>query len=1247
MVEHIKEVLIKSRSKKDLLFAKDNLTEEEKDNFFKILDSDSFKKFISEEEMDMDWIFQLAFNMYSSEQAQERIKNINKLELRQQVAVISCLPSDEEKLKYLFPQNEDFEDANACIISSLSNNLLKLEKLSLLKDEENKSLVLETLSTDELKVQSLSLLSDDYSKASVISSFTSDELKVQSLSLLSDDSNKASVISSFTSDELKVQSLSLLSDDYSKASVISSFASDELKIQSLSNLSNDYSKEDVISSFTSDELKVQSLSLLSDDSNKADVIRSFTSDELKVQSLSLLSDNYSKARVISSFTSDELKVQSLSLLSDDSNKADVIRSFTSDELKVQSLSNLSDDSNKARVIRSIASDELKLKGLISIYLTWFEKERDKGMSKKLKILEEYQKLFQGINSLIDSFIDYIKRNQECLDEKSITQIAGVLHQFDISNSLELSNLKQQIAPLVLSSSNPVEKFNEIEEIFLKNNLPMMGKIFLCFQLLYPNFEKEENGIIVFNFDENSRMSPELIHPTQTRRMKAVEKNATDKDIRFQIVFNDLVRIASRSNNRSLIEYLNNIEYGNTLFLGISKGIIKFDDLDNHSKQILDIFSNHLVALYEHTKKGSKETFENLSIVEKITYFSQKFNPTSRHDLPDRIVRSFAYQAGIDSFEQLKNIITNSVKEKEEISRKRANELEKGKKLILEPGDFIRAIGYIDCVESSLNNGNVCKEFLGTFLGKSDSDTTPLDIDFTLITKKNTDIYHNIEGSPTGFGFGNVYVILKKDNPNLNITRDKDGNLTGNLYDPSKIEVFGTQTEKGGYETHWGARTGIASSDIDYILFKEREEINSNSPYLEDGSVNYLENPKDNNELALLKNEIVKNGFYIPIIDFSGKIIFTTKEYDELKQKMSGLSHYGSQEYHLEEHQYSDYTERIKGLLESNKRETKSQSQKVYQALSSIIQQIPIDEKTSQTFQVKNHIGIDLTLNSVEVLETGSSARGTNVPYDYDFDYIFRLNSSLINDAEKMQVFRTKICESLNIHPIQTGDFRDVQATIPGLGTIKLDITFIQKNDKVEYSTEMALQDRMDTIYKNNPSVGDEVKANVILTKLLFKQAGCYKPARKDNKQGGMGGVGIENWITQNGGTLESAAKSFLQVSEGKSYEEFKKIYHVHDYGKNHMYKKKQKYPYDDFIFDNMNSIGYQKMQEVLRKYIRYLSGEKELFPELEAQLNFLEAQQEQINLSSHHSKGVASFIFLISLSLLISIITIIYIFLRK
>ena len=855
-----------------------------------------------------------------------------------------------------------------------------------------------------------------------------------------------------------------------------------------------------------------------------------------------------------------------------------------------------------------------------------------------------------------NFLNYIENHHENLEESSISQITNILNRFSKSNSLELSNLKEQLTPLVLSTQNPIESFNKIEKIFLKNNLPMFGKAFLCFQSLYPEFQKEEDNKEIFDFTEGSRISPELLHPTQTRKMKVVSKNATDKDIRFQIVFNDLLRIASRSNNRSLIEYLDNIEYGNTLFLGISKGIIKFNDLDDKSKQILDVFSNHLAALYENTRKGSEEIFENLSTVEKIAYFSRKFSPTNRYDLPDRIVRSFAYQAGFESFEQLKNTVINSVREKEAISKKRSDELEKGKRLVLEPGDLVRAIGNIDCVESSLNDGNVCKEFLGTFLGRSGSETTPLDVDFSLITKENTDIYHNIEDSPTGFGFGNVYVVLKKDNPNLNITRDKDGNLTGNEYDPSKVEMFGTSTQKGGYETHWGARTGIASTDIDYILFKEDLEIDPENPYSEDDKVNYIlpesESQKEKyekkhqNDLAILKNEVVKNGFYIPIVDFSGKIVFTYEEYQGLKQKMEGLSHYGSKEYHLEQHQYSDYTERIKGLLANNKQETKIQSKKVYQALSDIIQSIPIDDNPSQTLQAKNKIGIDLTPGSVEVLETGSSARGTNVPYDFDFDYIFRLDSNIINDDEKMHQFRTKICEALNITSVPSGDFRDGEATIPGLGTIKLDITFIQKNDKVEYSTEMALQDRMDTIYKSNPAVGDEVTANVILAKLLLKQAGCYKPNRKDPNQGGLGGVGIENWITQNGGTLETAANSFLKASEGKTYNQFKQIYHIHDYGKNHLYKKKGKYPYDDFVFDNMNSIGYQKMQEVLRKYIRYLSGEKGLFPELAEVLNTLEQQQEK-EVTTTHSRGIVSFFILISLSLFISVMTIIYILLRK
>ena len=1174
-----------------------------------------------------------------------KIKLMKKLSDEKTIRLIYHQLSTENQVKNLDILQDEW--GRCAIIKSFSTDDQKLQGLKFLKDEFLKTQIIIDLSTDDLKLESLSLLSNEKSKAEVISNLSTDSLKLENLSLLSSNRSKAEVISNLSTDSLKLENLSLLSDEQSRALVIENLTSPDEKIKHLMNIKNSYYRYNIISKME-EKYKIKALN------NEVAIINSRNNNlETSFKDIQQMGEQNLKDIIITLKNVDE-KIKLLRFLSKDVYLLEVANSLETEEQKLEAIKVINSNAVRLELLFKFSEENLKL-GLD--YLPWFSNEENKGYNKKLKIIEEYQKMLEEKNDYSkNAFVNYIENHHENLDESTISHIVNILNRFSKSNSLELSNLKEQLTPLVLSTQNPIESFNKIEKIFLKNNIPMFGKEFLCFQSLYPEFQKREGNKETFDFTEGSRISPELLYPTQTRKMKVVSKNATDKDIRFQIVFNDLLRIASHSNNRSLIEYLNNIEYGNTLFLGISKGIIKFNDLDDKSKQILDVFSNHLAALYENTEKGSEEIFENLSTVERIAYFSRKFSPTSRYDLPDRIVRSFAYQAGIENFEQLKNIVINSVREKEEVSKKRSEELKNGKKLVLEPGDFVRGIGNIDCVESSLNNGNVCKEFLGTFLGESDSDTTPLDVDLTLITEENTDIYHNIKGTPTGFGFGNVYVILKKGNPNLNITRDKEGNLTGNEYDPSKVEVFGTSTQKGGYETHWGARTGIASSDIDYILFKEDLTIDSSDPYSEDGKVNYIlpESEfekkeyygKHQNDLAILKNEVVKNGFYIPIVDFSGKIIFTDEEYQELKQKMEGLSHYGSKEYHLEQHQYSDYTERIKGLLASNKQETKIQSQKVYQALSDIIQSIPMDENSTKTLQAKNKIGIDLTPGSVEVLETGSSVRGTNVPYDFDFDYIFRLDSNIINDDEKMHQFRTKICEALNIASVPSDEFRDVEATIPGLGTIKLDITFIQKNDKVEYSTEMALQDRMDTIYKSNPAVGDEVTANIILAKLLLKQAGCYKPKRKDPYQGGLGGVGIENWITQNGGTLETAANSFLKASEGKTYEEFKLIYHIHDYGKNHLYKEKKTYPYDDFIFNNMNRIGYQKMQEVLRKYIRYLSGEKDLFPELEEVLNALEQQQEK-EVTITHSRGIVSFFILISLSLLISIITIIYILLRK
>lgn len=730
---------------------------------------------------------------------------------------------------------------------------------------------------------------------------------------------------------------------------------------------------------------------------------------------------------------------------------------------------------------------------------------------------------------------------------------------------------------ILNSTNPKETFKKIESVFLKNNIPAFAKIFLSFAYLYPDLE---------NIDiSNTHTFQEIVNPTQTRRMEVTARNASLNTKRMQIILNDLIRIGAHSGNRSLVSYLDNIEKGDKLFKALEKNLISYDNLSFKAKEVLKIYENHLENLYSYLKRKDDLDISSLSNLEKINYLAHKFYgnddlvmiiSNSRYSLPDRIIRSFAYQAGFDTFEEFKNVVMNTKKDKEKVSIGRSKELE-GSSLQLEKGDLIRGVGNIYSIESILRDGNVCKEFLGTFVGNSASDATPLDIDLSLIMEDGKNVSENIGSSITGNGYGNIYFVIKKDNLGINLTRNSDGSLTGNAYDPGKMELFRTLSER-----HFGIRTGLAAADIDYIIYREKME--------------------NSNELSILKNEIAKNNLYIPVVDMDGKLVFTYEEYETLKDKMKGLSYYGNKEYSLSSYSTSSYVNRLNNLVEKNREDVLKKSNLVYQALDSALNQINLDGKNLKTV-----IGLDteLTKGNVEVLETGSSARGTNVPSDYDFDYIFRLDADIMRDSNKLIEFKTRFCKALGIPPI-TGDLRDIAVDIPGLGEIKLDVTIIQKNDKLEYSTEMALNDYLTTIGNNNKNTRDVITANVILAKLLFKNAGCYKNRRKDSNQGGLGGVGVENWIIQNGGTLESAANSFLEVAEDKTFEEFKKIYHVHDYGKNHMYRDKNLYPYDDFIYNNMNAASYEKMKNVLNKYLQYLKGDNLALPQMDKIIEELE-----------------------------------------
>lgn len=89
-----------------------------------------------------------------------------------------------------------------------------------------------------------------------------------------------------------------------------------------------------------------------------------------------------------------------------------------------------------------------------------------------------------------------------------------------------------------------------------------------------------------------------------------------------------------------------------------------------------------------------------------------------------------------------------------------------------------------------------------------------------------------------------------------------------------------------------------------------------------------------------------------------------------------------------------------------------------------------------------------------------------------------------------------------------------------------------------------------------------------------------KPDKGETSQGGLGGVGVENRVLQNGGSFLSAAKEFISVAEKcENFDEFNTKYAVWDFVENHMTKGERQH--DNFVSDNMSADGYERMKQSL------------------------------------------------------------------
>lgn len=309
-------------------------------------------------------------------------------------------------------------------------------------------------------------------------------------------------------------------------------------------------------------------------------------------------------------------------------------------------------------------------------------------------------------------------------------------------------------------------------------------------------------------------------------------------------------------------------------------------------------------------------------------------------------------------------------------------------------------------------------------------------------------------------------------------------------------------------------------------------------------------------------------------------------------------------------------------------------------------------------QINDTILNDLSQGNIDLLETGSTSRGTNVPGDADYDFMTRVGRNDLNNTDAViRDLNSLFSPQTNIS--HDNRFRGKDIKLDGIEEpIDIDISFTQKRDKVDYSTDTCLSDLLRTIEKEYPEQFPLVKANIVYAKKILKAGKAYKSRRSSEAEGGLGGIGVEYWILQNGGSFINAVNSFLAqaVKDGNiiPYEEFKDKYQIWDFGKNHEPKeikigsserigssKKIVFPYDEFVSCNMSKEGYLKMIKTLLEFKKkYEMAATQVMNQTMNQT----VENYIVESPSGRSRGNVTYLMLITLSLILSITTILITF---
>ena len=546
-----------------------------------------------------------------------------------------------------------------------------------------------------------------------------------------------------------------------------------------------------------------------------------------------------------------------------------------------------------------------------------------------------------------------------IDEGKQKDAIKILDRLSRSNSAELRRIKEQMALQILEKEpETYEKtLNSIENIYLTSNIPDVGKLYLVFKKLHPNLLGEDTKMQ----DASVGNIPSL-------------KEATTSE-RKSMIFTRLLMSAVESNSRNLRDYIETIEQGNEIFKKIRNGEIRARNLAKNERETITKYNEILNFVYNQSNKEEKR--ENTDDIEKdINELAKLFRmDVIEREMPDRLVRLFAHRAEIRSLAQAKEIMKKSREKADE----RNTEFSKRENINIEEGDFVKGIVNTEYFPSMLQRGILAKDFLG---GNAMSDATPLDTDVEKVTKvgetlnetlKSLKVANDFTSSDIdGKKFGKIMLVFSKDN--FIETRNQNDEVS-----MENIELLKQDKDKKevchNFDTAYGISMGIGSENIKCIIADK-----------------YVD------KLGL---EIALNGFYIPIVDNDGKVVYTKEMYNNFREKMQGLSHYGEKHFELDETAKKPEMSGIIELVDRSMQDARNKQEKILKTLEEAV--------NKNGYTLSDERRTDLKPGIVEFIDTGSTGRGTNMPGDGDFDYMVRMDKVLSDNPTE---FKNSLREAL-------------------------------------------------------------------------------------------------------------------------------------------------------------------------------------------------------------------------------------------